>query len=103
MHYAARLAAAANGGQILLSDTARISSSADSRPERPSPTKAFIRCETSNSRGSSTASLCPARPTTAGALRSERLPSNLPEPVTTFVGREQELAEVATLVGQRVF
>jgi len=106
VHYAARLAAAANGGQIVLSDTAvqllgtagraTIEASgpggAGFRPEGYHPLRDF---ETPRL---VTRVVIPGVADDERPLRSERALGNLPEPVTSFVGRETELAETAALL-----
>jgi predicted ATPase/class 3 adenylate cyclase len=98
VHYAARLAAAANGGQILLSDTAanllngRLPTDTTLTDEGFHPLRDFEQPRVLHRL------VVPGAADDRRALRSDRLPSNLPEPVTTFVGREQELGDVATLV-----
>jgi predicted ATPase/class 3 adenylate cyclase len=98
VHYAARLAAAANGGQIVLSDATvarlagRLPPGATLVDEGFHPLRDFDEPRVIHRL------LVPAAADDARPLRSELLPSNLPEPITTFVGREHELVDVAALL-----
>lgn len=103
VHYAARVAAAANGGQIATSDTTAASiteavgagpgSGVDLVDDGFHPLRDFeeprhlFRI------------VVPGVADDPRPLRSLRLKTNLPEPVTTFVGREREIGEVAALLG----
>ena len=98
VHYAARVAAAANGGQILLSDTVL------EALDRPLPDDTRIEDEGFHPLRDFDTPRRLHRLVVPGAaddprpLRSLRVPTNLPEPVTTFVGRDVELGEVAALL-----
>ena len=99
VHRAARVAAAGHGGQVLLSETT-------SRARRRQAARPGSRCAGSASTGSRT-----SRPericqlvidglrTDFPPIRSlDRRPNNLPTQLTSFVGREAELAEAAALL-----
>ena len=79
----------ANGGQIVLSDTAarRLGGPA-AGGHRARSTRASTGSRTSTSHGGSTGSSSPGVADDDRPLRTADLPTNLPEPVTTFVGRD---------------
>ncbi len=99
VHYAARVEAAANGGQIVLSDSVA-TALAGALPEGTTlvddgfhPLRDFEEPRRLHRL------VVPGAADDDRPLRSLRLPTNLPEPVTTFVGRERELREVTDLLG----
>ena len=97
---AARIAAAGHGGQILVSDATRALVE-DGLPEGVS-LRSLGRhvLRTSTSRVRSTTSSSSAFPTISPPIRTlgGRGRANLPSPLTSFVGREQEVAEVTDLL-----
>jgi predicted ATPase/class 3 adenylate cyclase len=101
VHYAARIAAAANGGQIVLSDvtTTAVMTAPDALPAGTRlendgfhPLRDFEEPRLLHRL------VVPGAADDERPLRSLRVPGNLPEPVTTFVGRDAELAAVASLL-----
>ena len=99
VNYASRVAAAANGGQIVLSD-ALVAALGGALPDGSRlvddgfhPLRDFDEPRRLHRL------VVPDAADDMRPLRSMRLPGNLPEPVTTFVGREVELREVAELLG----
>jgi hypothetical protein len=100
VHRAARIADAAHGGQVIVSDATRDSSSTalpDGRlPPRPGPHHLRgLTTPSASTSWSSTASADFPPPRTLDAR-----PSNLPPQLTSFVGREEEITEVERLLGQ---
>lgn len=97
VHYAARLAAAANGGQIVVSDTAarRLDGA---RLDGTLADEGFHRLRDFDEPRRIQRLVVPGIADDSRPLRTADLPTNLPEPVTTFVGREREIADVAELL-----
>ena len=94
---AARIMSAAHGGQVLVSRGRRGRSSRDRLPagRRAARSRAACACATSRAPSTSTRSCIPQLRRDFPALRSlEATPNNLPQQVTSFIGRERELAEV---------
>jgi predicted ATPase/class 3 adenylate cyclase len=96
VHYAARVCAAANGGQVLLSESTAVLADVGvedlgqhALKDFPAPRRLFHLLI--DGRGSD----CFAPPRT---LRTGR--TNLPDQLSSFVGRERELDEVGALLGQ---
>ena len=92
VHYAARVSAAANGGQIVVSDTTYVAIDGTA----PDGTKLVDVGPASaqglrGPAGRSTGSSCPDAADDERALRTIDAPTNLPTPPTNFVGREDEL------------
>jgi len=98
VHYAARVAAAANGGQIALSETTRARVAADLPPgthlvamgprrlkdfEDPRPIHLLV---------------IPGVASDARPLRTIDAPTNLPTPPTNFVGRDGDLAALREIL-----
>jgi predicted ATPase/class 3 adenylate cyclase len=98
VHYAARVAAAANGGQVVLSQATRDGLGAQLPADSSIVDEGFHPLRDFDEPRLLYRLVVPGVADDPRPLRSERLPSNLPEPVTTFVGRDQELAEVAALL-----
>lgn len=97
VHYAARVAAAANGGQIVLSDTTRASIGDELPPDATLLDAGLVRVKDFEEPRRLHRLVSPgaddSRP-----LRTESGPSNLPESVSSFVGREVEVADVVDLL-----
>jgi predicted ATPase/class 3 adenylate cyclase len=99
VHWAARIAAAAHGGQVLLSETTA------SLVMRDLPDGSTLH-DLGTHRLKDLADPvrifevhAPGIPSDFPPLRSlERHPNNIPRPLTSFVGREQELADVENLL-----
>ncbi len=98
VHYAARVAAAANGGQIALSD-ALVEARSGPLPDGTRieddgfhPLRDFEEPRRLHRL------VVPGAADDPRPLRTLRIPNNLPEPVTTFVGRDMELGQVADLL-----
>ena len=98
VNYAARVTAAANGGQIVLSDATRsalvgpLPEAARIEDDGFHPLRDFDEPRRLHRL------VVPGIADDPRPLRSMRVPGNLPEPVTTFVGRERELREVVELL-----
>ena len=100
VHRAARIADAAHGGQVVLSDATRGLVQHARRAAPPCATWGRTACGASTSPSASTSwSSRASRPTSAPRTLDAR-PSNLPLQLTSFVGREEEIAEVERLLGQ---
>jgi predicted ATPase/class 3 adenylate cyclase len=97
VHYAARLAGAGNGGQILVSDST-VRRLDGVSPEGSLRDEGFRRLRDFEEPRRLHRLVVPGVADDDRPLRTADLPTNLPEPVTTFVGRERELAEVAALL-----
>ncbi len=97
VHYAARLAGAGNGGQILISDPTahRID---EAVLDGTLVDEGFRRLRDFDEPRRIHRLVVPGTADDDRPLRTSDLPTNLPEPVTTFVGRTRELAEVAALL-----
>lgn len=97
VHYAARLAAAGNGGQILVSDTAarRLG---EAPPVGNLVDEGFHRLRDFDDARQIHRLVVAGTADDDRALRTADVPTNLPEPVTTFVGRDREVAELVVLL-----
>ena len=98
VHYAARVEAAANGGQIVLSDVA-VAALSDGPPDDTMlvddgfhPLRDFDEPRRLHRL------VVPGAADDPRPLRTPRIATNVPEPVTSFVGRERELADVVALL-----
>lgn len=96
VHYAARLCAAANGGQVLLSSSTAVLVEVDAEDlgqhalkDFPAPRRLFHLLVD----GHGSDRFAPVRTLRAGQ-------TNLPAMLSSFVGRERELGEVCALVGE---
>ena len=99
VNYAARVAAAANGGQIVLSDATRVALAGGPPPDGSRiEDEGFHPLRDFDEPRRLHRLIVPDAADDPRPLRSRRVASNLPEPVTTFVGREVELREVGALV-----
>lgn len=97
VHYAARLTGAGNGGQILVSDTsARRINGAILDGELID--QGFHRLRDFDEPRQVHRLVVAGVADDDRPLRTADLPTNLPEPVTTFVGREREVADVTDLL-----
>jgi predicted ATPase/class 3 adenylate cyclase len=100
VHLAARIAAAAHGGQVLLSDATR-SLVADSLNEdiviRDLGEHRLKDFDDAQRLHQLTREGLPAD---FPPLRTRMIPSTLPVPLTTFVGRQRELADLTGLIGR---
>jgi predicted ATPase/class 3 adenylate cyclase len=99
VHYAARVAAAANGGQVVLSQATVDRLAGWLPPGTVLVDDGFHPLRDFTEPRVLWRLVVPGAADDDRSLRSERLPSNVPEPMTTFVGREGELAEVSALLG----
>ncbi|HEX7950661.1 MAG TPA: adenylate/guanylate cyclase domain-containing protein [Candidatus Limnocylindrales bacterium] len=99
VHYAARLAAAGNGGQVLVSDTS-VRRLGDAPLGGALVDEGFHRLRDFDEPRRIQRLVLTGVTDDGRPLRTADLPTNLPEPVTTFVGRDRELAEVADLLGR---
>ena len=99
VHYAARLAAAGNGGQVLVSDTS-VRRLSDAPLEGNLVDDGFHRLRDFDEPRRIHRLVVDGVADDERPLRTADLPTNLPEPVTTFVGREREVREVAELLGR---
>ncbi len=97
VHYAARLSAAGNGGQILLSDTAAQRLGGAVRGATLVD-DGFHRLKDFDEPRRLHRLIVPGVADDDRPLRTADLPTNLPEPVTTFVGREREVSDVVNLL-----
>ncbi len=97
VHYAARLSAAGNGGQILLSDTSarRLDGAV---PGGTLVDDGFHRLKDFDEPRQIHRLVVEGVADDDRPLRTADLPTNLPEPVTTFVGRDREVEEVVDLL-----
>src|SRR5204863_10063908 len=87
VHYAARLAGAGNGGQILVSDATAQRVDGVVPAEASILDEGFRRLRDFDEPRRIHRLVVPDVADDERALRTEDLPNNLPEPVTTFVGR----------------
>jgi predicted ATPase/class 3 adenylate cyclase len=100
VHYAARLAAAGNGGQILLSDTTvrRLDGAPEALHAGTLADEGFHRLKDFDEPRRIHRLALAGIADDERPLRTADLPTNLPEPMTTFVGRDRELSDITGLL-----
>ena len=99
----ARLLAAGHGGQTLLSTATHELVRDALPPGATAGTWASTACATWAGRSRSSSSAIPACPATSrrcAALDPPALPGNLPQQLTSFIGREREMAAVKALLAK---
>ncbi len=103
VHRAARISAAAHGQQILLSDATRALVQDDLPPDTVLRDLGEHRLRDLARPLHIFQVIAPDLPTEFPALRSlDTLPNNLPRQITSFIGREREMAEVKRLLSSTV-
>ncbi|MDQ7829652.1 MAG: tetratricopeptide repeat protein [Armatimonadota bacterium] len=99
LNLAARLVAAGHGGQVVLSDATRALVAGDLPPGVELRDLGLHRLAGLAHPERIWQLLVPGLPADFPPLRTlDTLPNNLPRPLTTFVGRERELGEIAALL-----
>ena len=101
VHYAARVAAAANGGQIAVSDTTCAASAAGPRRAEPHVESGPRRLKDFEDPRPIHLLVIPGAADDDRPLRTIDAPTNLPTPPTNFVGRDDDLETLARLLAGR--
>jgi predicted ATPase/class 3 adenylate cyclase len=100
VHYAARVSAAGNGRQIVLSEATANALTGALPADAALIDDGFHRLKDFDEPRHLFRLTVPGVADDERPLRTLRRPTNLPEPVTTFVGRERELTDVVDLVAR---